>query len=39
MFALLSAAESASLPINAVGWAVTVLGLAFAVAWAAYVAR
>jgi len=39
MFELLSAAESASLPINATGWAVTILGLGLVVAWTAYLYR
>lgn len=36
---LLSAAEGTVLPINAVGWAVTLLGLLFVVAWTAYLYR
>lgn len=37
MFTLL--AESASLPINAVGWVVTILGLALTVGWMKYLYR
>lgn len=39
MFTLLSAAEGTVLPIDAVGWFVTLLGVLFAVAWAAYLYR
>jgi hypothetical protein len=39
MDTLLSAGESAALPINAVGWTVTILGLLLVVAWLAYVYR
>jgi hypothetical protein len=39
MFALLAASEGASLPINAVGWTVTILGLLITAAWAAYLYR
>ena len=39
MFTLLAASEGASLPINAVGWTVTVLGLLVTAAWAAYLYR
>lgn len=39
MFTLLSATEGTVLPIDAVGWVVTVLGLLFAVAWAAHLYR
>ena len=39
MFTLLAASEGASLPINAVGWTVTILGLLIAVVWAAYLYR
>lgn len=36
---LLSAADGSGLPINAVGWLVTLLGLAIVVAWTAYLYR
>jgi|GEM_PF-1497722 len=36
---LLAATEGASLPINAVGWTVTIVGLLFVVAWTAYLYR
>lgn len=39
MFALLAASESASLPMNAVGWTVTILGLLIAGAWVAFLYR
>jgi hypothetical protein len=39
MFTLLSAAEGTALPIDAVGWFVTLLGVVFAVAWAAHLYR
>lgn len=39
MFALLAASEGVSLPMNTVGWTVTVLGLLATVAWAAYLYR
>lgn len=39
MDVLLSAADGTGLPINAVGWVVTLLGLLFAVAWTAYLYR
>jgi hypothetical protein len=39
MVTLLSAAEGTVLPIDAVGWFVTLLGVLFAVAWAAYLYR
>jgi hypothetical protein len=39
MISLLSAADGTALPINAVGWTVTVLGLLFVVAWLAYLYR
>ena len=39
MFTLLSAAEDTVLPINEVGWAVTIVGLLLALGWAAYVYR
>lgn len=39
MFTLLSATEGTVLPIDAVGWFVTFLGLLFAAAWAAYLYR
>lgn len=38
MFTLL-AADGASLPMNQVGWAVTILGLALTVGWLAYLYR
>lgn len=39
MFTLLAASEGAVLPINAVGWTVTILGLLIAIAWAAHLYR
>ncbi len=39
MFALLAASEGVSLPMNAVGWTVTVLGLLAAGVWTAYLYR
>lgn len=36
---LLAATEGTALPINSVGWAVTILGLVLAVAWTAYLYR
>lgn len=39
MFTLLSAAEDTALPMNEVGWVVTVVGLLLALGWAAYVYR
>ncbi len=39
MYTLLSAAEETVLPINEVGWAVTIVGLLLAVVWAAYIYR
>ena len=39
MFTLLSAAEDAVLPMNEVGWAVTIVGLLLALGWAAYLYR
>ncbi len=36
---LLAATEGAVLPINAVGWTVTILGVVLAVAWTAYLYR
>lgn len=39
MFTLLAAAGDVALPMNAVGWTVTLVGLALTVAWAAYLYR
>lgn len=39
MSTLLSAAEGTVLPIDAVGWFVTLLGLGLALAWTAYLYR
>ncbi|AHG03583.1 hypothetical protein HALDL1_08220 [Halobacterium sp. DL1] len=39
MDTLLSAAEDAVLPMNEVGWAITIVGLLLAVAWTAYIYR
>ncbi|CQH52638.1 uncharacterized protein HHUB_1869 [Halobacterium hubeiense] len=36
---LLAATEGSALPINAVGWTVTIVGLLLAVAWTAYLYR
>lgn len=36
---LLSAVEGSALPIDAVGWTVTLLGLLLVVAWTAYLYR
>ena len=39
MSLLLSAADGTALPIGAVGWTVTILGLLIAAAWVTYLYR